>query len=108
MAVDVIQTMLVPTRCTDGVVVDFYRDGDHYVFYATNDTLQATLRLVGDCARHPELNLTWDDAAKITQSLRRNMPEREVTPPDASWIGWMLIASCSFWFCLVSFLTRMF
>lgn len=71
-----VKTMLLPTKCKDGVVIDFYRDDQHYVFDATHETLRAALRMVGYCARNPELNLTWDDAAMITRSIRKNMPKR--------------------------------
>lgn len=98
MAVDAIQTVLCWTVSGELTVVEFFRSDDHYVFAATPKTLRKSMLLVGQCARNPELSLTWDDAARITKSLRQlvDVPE-PVMPvePDDSWLSWVIIVGCA-------------
>ena len=94
MAVDAIQTVLCWTVCGDLAVVEFFRDEDQYVFAATPKTLRKSLMLVGQCARNPELSLTWDDAAQITKALRQLVVVPEPVMPtvgDATGLGWVLV-----------------
>lgn len=96
-----IQTVLCWSITGDLSCVEFYRGEDHYVFVATPETLQASLRLVGRCAADPELNLTWQDAEQITRSMRQIVgATREAAPvesavatPHVRWVRWVILVS---------------
>ncbi len=90
MAVDAIETVLCWSVKGDLAVVEFFRNDDHYVFATTPKTLRKSLLLVGQCAKNPELSLTWDDAAQITKSLRQLVPEPLPTEPKDSWLSWVI------------------
>lgn len=104
-----IQTVLCWSITGDLSCVEFYRGEDHYVFVATPETLQASLRLVGRCAADPELNLTWQDAEQITRSMRQIVgATREAVPVESAvddgaydndrwWLLSILGASILFW-----------
>ena len=110
-----IQTVLCWSTQGEISTVEFWRNEDYYVFSATPDTLRQMLRLVGVCAGDPKLNLTWDDAAQITATLRVFVTEVEPTVHvtsyeqavdavvescDVRWLGWVLAASGVFWLCV--------
>lgn len=97
MAVDAIKTVLVPTVTGDMVTIDFYRGGDHYVFAATVDTLEKSLKLVEQCAGDPDLSLTLDDAGHIASVLRKLMPLPADQSTDATLAACFFSASCVFW-----------
>ena len=105
MAVDAIQTVLCWTVCGELAVVEFFRAEDQYVFAATPKTLRKSLMLVGQCARNPELSLTWDDAAQITKALRQlvHVPEPVMPPVDGvAGLVWVLVFGCGFWVWVIS------
>ncbi len=81
MAVDTIHTVLCWTVSGELAVVEFFRSDDHYVFAATPKTLRKSMLLVGQCARNPELSLTWGDAAQITKALRQLVGVHEPARP---------------------------
>ncbi len=110
-----IQTVLCWSITGDLSCVEFYRGEDHYVFVATPETLQASLRLVGRCADDPELNLTWQDAEQITRSMRQIVGEAapvESAADDGAydndrwWLLSILGASILFWGRVFTFVIR--
>lgn len=110
-----IQTVFTWSKEGETALCEFWRGEDYYCFGADPRTLQKVLRLVGICAADKSLNLTWDDAAQITATLRMLVPEVEPTVHvtsyeqavdavvescDVRWLGWVLAASGVFWLCV--------
>lgn len=93
MAVSTIRTVLVPTVIGDQVTVDFYRGDDHYIFSATVETVDKSLRLIEQCAENPELSLTVDDADHVEQVMKKLLPMPAPAEPDDSWLSWAIIVS---------------
>jgi hypothetical protein len=105
MAVSAIQTVLCWTVAGELAIVEFFRAEDHYVFAATPKTLRKSLLLIGQCARNPDLSLTWDDAAQVTKALRQLVVVPEPVMPtvgDATGLGWVFVFGCGFWVWVIS------
>lgn len=70
--------LMVETRDERDYSVSFYRDGHWYVFRCNSETRHECLRMAAD----PELNLTWNDAAIINDTIRKHVsPNQEQRLP---------------------------
>ena len=52
-------------------LVEFVKNGECYIFVYTKKTVPEILRILGKWAHNEDLNLSWYDAACISQKIRK-------------------------------------
>ena len=52
--------------------IEFVKNGQCYIFVYRKETMPETLRVLGKWAHNKDLNLSWYDAACISQKIRKD------------------------------------